>query len=74
MQFDLSFLPLIIKYDIKRAGSAIRRMRKPHSQAVAYLAFFFPNIEINSNKTSECHREDFRLHKNKIRCSAVIIM
>ena len=47
-QFDLSFLLFIIKYDIKRAGSAIRRMRKPHSQAVAYLAVFFPNVEINS--------------------------
>ena len=42
VQFNLSFRPLIIKYDIKRAGFAIRRMRKSHSQPIAYLAIFFP--------------------------------
>ena len=39
VRLTLSFLPLIVKYDIKVAGSAIRRMRK--SQAIAYLAIFF---------------------------------
>ena len=41
VRLTLSFLPLIVKYDIKVAGSAIRRMRKSHSQAIAYLAIFF---------------------------------
>ena len=74
MRTTLSFLPLIIKYDIKREGSAIRRMRKSHSQAIAYLADFKTYIKIISKKkqTSKCHREDFRLHENKIRCSAVM--
>ena len=44
VQFNLSFRPLVTKYDIKRAGSAIRRMRKPHSQPIAYLAIFFSQI------------------------------
>ena len=44
MQFNLSFRPLIIKYDIKRAGFAIRRICESHSQAIAYLAIFFSQI------------------------------